>query len=121
MTQAADARGGSTHPGSSDYPFTCGNTGVVSPCGYEWLDVGLAFLHGIEPHEVIQVLGARRRWLRPAVGPDGHRVMTIWGTHQPGACPDRGRAPARPWDWQILGARDLDAEEMSEFKAWEDP
>jgi hypothetical protein len=88
--------------------------------GYEWVGVALDALRGIEPFEVTQALGARRRWPRPARDDvTGVSVLTIWGRT------DRGRPllvavrHVQGLDWQIVGARDLGEAEISELEKWE--
>ena len=87
--------------------------------GYEWLVVALNSLRGIEPHEVMQVLGAPRRWPRLAKGPVGHAVVTIWARADAGRPLIVAVRRLGTWDWQIVGARDLTPAEVGEFEAWE--
>lgn len=87
--------------------------------GYEWLEPGLQALRGIEPHEVMQVLGGERRWPRPATGPDGHQVMAIWGRTPAGRTLIVVVRQLARWDWQIIGARQMTWQEIGEFEAWE--
>jgi hypothetical protein len=87
--------------------------------GFEWLQPGLDALRGIEPQEVMQVLGGKRRWPRPATGPDGHRVTTIWGRTDGGRALIVAIRRLTQWDWQIIGARAMTLGERTEFEAWE--
>ena len=88
--------------------------------GYEWLVPALNSLRGIEPHEVMQVLGGKRRRPRPARGPDGHPVLTIWGRTTDGKPVIVVVRRLETWDWQIIGARVMHPGEASEFEAWEE-
>jgi hypothetical protein len=87
--------------------------------GYEWPGWALDALRGIEPYEVVQALGATRRWPRPAVGSGGLAVLTVWSRT------DRGRplivAVRRTddRDWLIVGAREMRLRERAEFARWE--
>lgn len=86
---------------------------------YEWLEIGLRLLRGIEPQEVMQVLNSSKRWPRSATGPDGHPVLTIWGRTRAGRPLIVGTRPLAKWDWQIIGAREMRPAEITEFEAWE--
>src|SRR5690348_16466202 len=46
--------------------------------GYEWLDIALERLLGIEPHEAQQVLAAKRRLPVPGLSTEGIPVLAIW-------------------------------------------
>jgi hypothetical protein len=87
--------------------------------GWEWIREALAKLQGVEPHEVSQVLNGPRRWPRPAVGLGGVRVLVIWGRTLTGrpllvvVKHKEGR------DWWIVGARELDPDEVAELEGWE--
>lgn len=81
--------------------------------------VALKSLRGIEPYEVMQALSAQRRWPRPAKGPYGHAAMTIWARTNDGRPLIVVVRRLSKWDWQIIGARDLRPDEVSEFEAWE--
>jgi hypothetical protein len=87
--------------------------------GFEWLEAGLEALRGIEPYEVVQVLSSKRRWPRPATGPDGHPVLTIWGRTEAGRPLVVVTRQLSQWDWQIIGARTLTAQETADFEAWD--
>ncbi|HWH00052.1 MAG TPA: hypothetical protein VNV66_12200 [Pilimelia sp.] len=74
---------------------------------------------GIEPYEVMQVLGHGKRWPRQGHTPAG-TVLTVWGrTRTGGRCwwccgPRRGSL-----DSHITAARELDAAEVAELHGWE--
>jgi hypothetical protein len=88
--------------------------------GYEWLNGALDFLRGIEPHEVIQVLTADRRWPRLAADSTSViRVLTIWGRTRGGRPLIVVVRQVSEWDWQIVGARDMRPGEVMEFDEWE--
>lgn len=86
--------------------------------GYEWWAPGLAMLVGVEPHEVSQVLAARRRLPLDATF-NGLRVIAIYGRTA------RGRLLAvlirqvAGHDQQILFARVATDNERMRFEAWE--
>lgn len=87
--------------------------------GYEWPGWTLDALRGIEPYEVVQALGATRRWPRRASGPGGLTVLTTWartGSGRPLIVAVR-RIDDR--DRLILGARDMHLPERAEFARWE--
>lgn len=88
--------------------------------GYEWPDWALDGLDGIEPYEVVQVLGARRRWPRPAKSPAGVAVVTVWGRTNAGRPLIVAVRKTDTWTWSILGARDLSSSEATEFARWEE-
>jgi hypothetical protein len=88
--------------------------------GYEWPGWALDALRGIEPHEVIQALGARRRWPRPAKGPSGVTVVTVWARTYAGRPLIVAVRRTDEWTWSIIGARDLTPAEATEFAAWEE-
>ncbi|MDQ1295494.1 MAG: hypothetical protein QG608_3382 [Actinomycetota bacterium] len=67
----------------------------------------------------MQVLGAEKRWPRPATGPDGHRLMTVWGRTVDGWPLIVAIRRLSQWDWQIIGARVMTQSETTEFEAWE--
>jgi hypothetical protein len=87
--------------------------------GYEWLAIALEALRGIEPHEVLQALGAERRWPRLAHSPGGQPVLPIWARTSAG----RGLIVAvralSEWQWQIVGVRAMQPEELITFEKWE--
>lgn len=86
--------------------------------GYEWLSNALDALRGIEPQEVNQVLGAKRRWPVPGYA-DGVKLLSIWGRT------DKGRPlivilhRIDGLDWEIVGAAAMDAEQLKRFREWE--
>jgi hypothetical protein len=87
--------------------------------GYEWITAVLDKLEGIEPHEVSQVLAARSRWPRPAVGVGGTRVLTIWGRTRTGRPLMVALRRKDEWDWWIAGVRELSSNEVAELEEWE--
>jgi hypothetical protein len=87
--------------------------------GYEWLEIGLQRLRGIEPHEVMQVLTSKIRKPVSATGPDGHPVLTIWGRTHAGRPLIVGTRQLTKRDRQIIGAREMRPGEIVEFEAWE--
>ncbi len=85
---------------------------------YVWLPIALAMLRGIEPYEVMQALNAKRRL--PVPGMSGTvPIIAIC------ARTDTGRALAVAvrkvggLDQEIVGARDLNPEEVTQFEQWE--
>jgi hypothetical protein len=62
--------------------------------GYLWLEVTLAALRGLEPYEVLQALGNRRRHPVPGRSEQGVQVLTIWA-RTTAARPTRHRRPPR--------------------------
>ena len=87
--------------------------------GYEWQGWALDALGGMDPGEVLQALGAARRWPRWAVGPMGVRVLTVWARTAAGRPLIVAVRQVDAWDWQILGARDMTPADLSEFEKWE--
>jgi hypothetical protein len=88
--------------------------------GFEWPEWALAGLRGIEPGEVLQVLNADRRWPRTAVSDTGMQVLTVWGRTRTGRPLLVAVRQVSQWDWQILGARDLNPKEAEELTTWEE-
>jgi hypothetical protein len=86
---------------------------------YEWSGWALDALQGIEPHEVMQALGARRRWPRRASGPAGVPVLTVWARTREGRPLIVAVRQVDEWDWLIVGARDLTPMESTEYEQWE--
>jgi hypothetical protein len=87
--------------------------------GYEWPGWALDALRGVEPYEVVQALGAKRRWPRRAVGHGGLQVLTVrarTGSGRPLIVAIRERDE---WEWLILGAREMRLRERAEFARWE--
>lgn len=85
---------------------------------YRWLDVALARLRGVEPHEVLQVIYAKRRLPIPSTVGDTPVVVICARTHA-------GRALAvavrkiGPLDHEIVAVRALAADELAQFEQWE--
>jgi hypothetical protein len=46
-------------------------------------------------------------------------VLTIWGRTDAGRPLVVVTRRLSRWDWQIIGARDLSAQEVADFEAWE--
>jgi hypothetical protein len=87
---------------------------------YEWEDWAQRALAGIEPYEVRQALDAARRWPRPATGPHGLRILTIWSRTLAGRPLVVAILQVTDATWRIIGARDLSEKELIEFTDWED-
>ena len=87
--------------------------------GFEWVREVLDKLLGVEPHEVSQVLGARRRWPRPATTVEGFEILTIWGRTLTGRPLMVALRRKDEWDWWIVGARELDRDEAAQLQEWE--
>ena len=88
--------------------------------GFEWPDWALAGLRGIEPGEVLQVLNTDGRWPRTAVSDTGMQVLTVWARTRTGRPLLVAVRQVSQWDWQILGARDLNPKEAEELTTWEE-
>jgi hypothetical protein len=87
--------------------------------GFEWIEVALEKLQGVEPYEVTQALTADRRWPRPAVGLGGVRVLVVWGRTQEGRALKVALRHKDARDWWIAGARELSPGELAELEQWE--
>lgn len=88
---------------------------------YEWEDWALSALKGIEPYEVWHVLEeASRRWPRPAAGPQGLPVLTIWGRTRAGRGVIVAVRRVEDFTWKIIGAREMTSRELAEFCRWEE-
>jgi hypothetical protein len=87
--------------------------------GYGWPGWALDALRGIEPHEVVQALGARRRWPRKARGRDGTEVLTVWARTISGRPLIVAVRQVGEPEWPIVGAREMRVRERSEFVRWE--
>jgi hypothetical protein len=87
--------------------------------GYEWHGWALDALRGIEPHEVVQVLSAARRWPRKATAASGIGVLTIWARTAAGRPLIVAVRRTGDWDWLIIGARDMSPMELAGFERWE--
>ena len=87
---------------------------------YEWDEWALAGLKGIESYEVRQVLeGGGKRWPRPAVGPGGVPVLTVWGRTALGRGLIAAVYHAEGLTWKVIGARGMTVSELEEFSRWE--
>lgn len=67
----------------------------------------------------MQALLADRRWPRPATGPGGIAVVTVWARTKAGRRLIVVIRRAQGFDWWILGARDMNPAEAAEFDRWE--
>jgi hypothetical protein len=85
---------------------------------YYWLAATLAVLHGIEPYEVLQALGAERRLPAPAAGAD-LQLLGIYARTREGRPLVVTVRHSQGFDWWILGARDMTDDELAAFEAWE--
>ena len=88
--------------------------------GYEWHGWALDALRGIEAHEVVQALGADRRWPRRATGPGGVGALTVWARTRSGRPLIVAVRQTGDWDWLIIGARGMEPAEAAEFEQWEE-
>lgn len=86
---------------------------------YEWEEWALAGLKDIEPYEVRQVLDARARWPRPALGAGGKPVLTLWGRTDSGRPLIVAVYHVDGVTWKVIGARDLTGPEAAQFARWE--
>jgi hypothetical protein len=86
---------------------------------YSWPDWALDALHGIEPYEVVQALGAVRRWPRRARSRDGIEVLTGWARTQGGRPLIVAVRQVDGHEWLIVGAREMRVRERTEFVRWE--
>jgi hypothetical protein len=90
--------------------------------GFDWQDWALAALAltGVEPHEVMQVLTADRRWPRRALGgPQRLPTLTVWGRTRAGRPLIVATRHIGGRDYLIIGAREMTADELGDFEAWE--
>ena len=89
-----------------------------------WVTTGqgwaLDALRGIEAHEVVQALSAKRRWPRPAKGPSGVVVLTVWARTNAGRPLIVAVRQSDDWTWSIIGARPMNPAEATEFARWEE-
>ena len=85
---------------------------------YEWLDIALARLRGIEPYEVMQALNAKRRLPVPGTSGDVPIVAVCARTNagRPLAVAVRLLGGFKQ---EIVGARDLTPDELARFEQWE--
>lgn len=87
---------------------------------YRWPPWALESLpEGIEAHEVVQALAARRRWPRLARSDTGVVALTFWARTEAGRPLLVAVRQVGTWDWEIVGARDLRADELAELEEWE--
>ncbi|MFI6217135.1 hypothetical protein ACIBCD_34480 [Nocardia brasiliensis] len=87
--------------------------------GFEWPDWALDMLIGITPDEVMQVLTRQRRWPRRGRGVEGIQLLTIWGRTAAGRPLIVGLRQTESWQWQIVAARPMSPEQVTEFEKWE--
>lgn len=76
---------------------------------------------GIAEHEVRQVLDTEARW--PRLGLDGTApvgTLALWGRTPSGRALMVAVYHVGGFDWKIIGARDLTAEETAELTRWEE-
>jgi hypothetical protein len=85
---------------------------------FDWLPQALGALHGIEPHEVLEALGASRRWPVPASAA-GMFVLGVWARTRDGRPLIVALRRAGDLEWLILGARDMEPHELATFERWE--
>jgi hypothetical protein len=87
---------------------------------YEWLDIALDRLLGIEPHEAHQVLSAKRRLPVPGISTEGIPVLAIWARTNTGRALSVVVRRVGKFDFLIIGATDLDADELAALEQWEE-
>ena len=85
---------------------------------YRWVPLALDSLRGIEPHEVHQTLGAKRRLPVPGVS-GGVRVLAVFGRTHAGRLLMVLIHLGDDFDHHITGARDATPDESIMFVAWE--
>jgi hypothetical protein len=86
--------------------------------GYEWLPWALAALTGIEQDEVVQVLAAARRL--PSAATSGVvPFVAISGRTDAGRPLIVAVRKIGDFDQQILGVREMTADELATFEKWE--
>jgi hypothetical protein len=110
---------GAQHPGarSGPLPYLICSMAAV---GFEWLDEALDRLRGIQPYEVLQGLSSTRRWPRAGhLDALGLAVLIVWCRTNAGRPLIVVTRPVRGWDYQILGAREMTADEVKQFEKWE--
>ena len=86
---------------------------------YRWLAEALALLAGVEPYEVLQVLSAERRMPMPAIA-EGIRILTISGRTRSGRPLIVAVRTVGPFDYLIIGAREMAPDELARFEKWEE-
>jgi len=74
----------------------------------------------IDPHEVRQVLEAKRRWPRPARSNTGAQVTTIWGRTESGRALIVAVYTVSGFTSKIIGSREMTGAEEAEFSQWEE-
>lgn len=85
---------------------------------YVWLPIALAMLRGIEPYEVIQALNAKQRL--PVPGMSGNvPVIAICARTNAGRALAVAVRRTGGFDQEIVGARDLNPDELAQFEQWE--
>jgi hypothetical protein len=96
------------------------NRRTLAGVGYEWLDIALERLLGIEPHEAQQVLAAKRRLPVPGISTEGIPVLAIWARTNTGRALSVVVRRVGNFDFLIIGASDLDSVELAAFEQWEE-
>jgi hypothetical protein len=87
--------------------------------GYEWLDIALERLRGIEPHEVTRPSPRNDGYPSPPSA-DRVPVLAIWArTNTSRPLTVFVRQISR-FDSLILGARELHPDELAVFEQWEE-
>ena len=87
---------------------------------FEWLHDAYRQLRGLQPAEVHEALTSHRRWPRKAKDDViGLEVLTIWARTSAGRPLVIAVRRLSDWDWQCLGARDMQSSEFQQFEAWE--
>jgi hypothetical protein len=110
-----DCRAGAAAPSTAEGD----DKRILDSVGFEWIEIVLEKLQGIEPYEVTQVLTADRRWPRPAVGLGGVQVLIVWGRTRKGRALKVALRHKDAWDWWIAGVGDLNPRELAELEQWE--
>lgn len=91
---------------------------TIGLVGYRWWPRALERLVGVEPYEVAQVLASPRRRPRLAVA-RGVKILTISGRTRTGRPLIVFVRQDGQWDWLIVGAREMTAEQVMEYERWE--
>lgn len=94
----------------------------MSPVSWSWLPLALQYLApGLQPFEVLEALGAARRWPRPALADDtGIRVLVIWARTRAGRPLKVAVRPVEGRQWEIVGAQELTIDEVAQLQMWEE-
>jgi hypothetical protein len=87
--------------------------------GYEWMPGLLAFLVGVEPHEVLEALDNPRRWPRPVRGPHGMTYIAIHSRTTTGRAITVVVRHLGDHDAMIVGARGMTPADIALFEQWE--